>query len=144
MADRYGNKRDDEPRPNRLYRLPKEGMCAGVLAGVADYFGFERGITRLVFVIVLLMGFPFAVTGYIVAALLLKPKPDGLYKTPKEEIFWQSVRRSPKATFSDVRYRMRQVDQSLQRMERYVTSSRFKLDRDFQDLHRQDPDQRQD
>ena len=135
MGDRYGNGGDEE-RPNRLYRLPKEGMLAGVLAGVADYFGFDRGATRLVYVMFVLVGMPFAVIGYIAAAILLKPKPEGLYRDQREERFWQSVRRSPQTTFSDVRYRMRQIDQSLQRLERYVTSSRFKLDRDFQDLEK--------
>ena len=40
----------------------------------------------------------------------------------------------PHATLSSVRYRFRDLDSRLQRLERYVTSNRFRLDREFREL----------
>ena len=60
-----------------------------------------------------------------------------LYKDPQEEVFWRSVRVEPSTTVARVRHRFRELDSRVQRVERYVTSSRFKLDRDFRDLEQQ-------
>ena len=48
------------------------------------------------------------------------------------------MRRAPKATFAEVRYRFRDMEARLQKMERYVTSKRFQLDREFENLRNQD------
>jgi phage shock protein PspC (stress-responsive transcriptional regulator) len=46
------------PQTPRLVR-PKEGrMIAGVAAGLADRFGMERGIMRLIFVLSLILPGP--------------------------------------------------------------------------------------
>jgi phage shock protein C len=44
------------------------------------------------------------------------------------------VRSSPHDTLSGIRYRFRDLDIRLQRLEKYVTSNRYKLDREFQEL----------
>lgn len=124
--------------PRRIYRDPSKGAVAGVVAGIAQHFGFAIGPTRFIALIAILMSFPFGLLVYIAAAIALKPMPSKTFDTPEEEVFWREIRRSPKATFSNVRFRLKQIDQSLQRMERYVTSPRFNLDRDFQDLERED------
>ncbi len=113
-------------------------MLAGVVAGIAHHFGFGRGATRIVVVMMGLFFMPFVILAYIAGALLLKPMPRQPYKTEQEETFWREIRKSPKATYSAVRFRLRQIEQSVQRMERYVTSPRFKLDRDFRNLEEQD------
>lgn len=124
--------------PRRIYRDRKNGMIAGVVAGIARHFGFAVCPTRMVVILACFVAFPFVALAYIFAALVLKPLPDATYDSPSEERFWREVNRSPKATLSGVRYRLRQIEQSVQRMERYVTSPRFKLDRDFRDLENQD------
>ncbi len=124
--------------PRRLYRDTKRGSVAGVVAGLAKHFGFALGPSRLVVFIAILMTLPLGLLVYIAAAILLKPLPNETFESPEEEVFWREIRRSPKSTFSNVRFRLRQIDQSLQRMERYVTSPKFNLDRDFQDLERED------
>lgn len=130
MNDSFGNGFDR----NHLYRNTEDRVFAGVCSGIADHFGFAVGPTRLIALIACLMTFPLGVIVYIAAAVLLKRKPHKTFDSKEEQVFWQEVRRSPKATFSNVRFRLRQIDQNLQRMERYVTSSRFKLDRDFRNL----------
>jgi phage shock protein C len=119
--------------PTRLYRDSERGMLFGVCAGVADYFGFRRAAVRWV-TIILTLFLPMTILVYLALAILLPRKPRALYKDSEDEKFWRSVRVEPSTTFARVRHRFRELDARVQRVERYVTSSRFKLDRDFRDL----------
>lgn len=121
--------------PTRLYRDSERGMIFGVCAGVADYFGFRRAAVRWLTVI-FSMFMPMTILIYLALAILLPRKPISLYKDHQEEVFWRSVRVEPSTTFARVRHRFRELDSRVQRVERYITSSRFKLDRDFRDLER--------
>ena len=44
------------------------------------------------------------------------------------------MRTSPKETAAAVRHKLREIDARLQRMERYVTSPHFDLEREFRKL----------
>ena len=123
--------RDDGPR--RLYRDTEHAVCFGVCSGIADYFGFDRGATR---VLTVLLQFLFAPTFlvYVILGFLLPRKPRDLYRDADEEAFWRQVRTAPKATTAAVRHKMREMDARLQRMERYVTSPNFDLEREFRKL----------
>jgi phage shock protein C len=59
----------------KLYRLPEEGMLAGVLAGLAKYFEIDVTLARIVFVIFSIATGGFG--GVIVYAVLavVMPKP---------------------------------------------------------------------
>ena len=46
----------------------------------------------------------------------------------------RQVRSNPHDTLSNVRYRFRDLDVRLQRLEKYVTSNRYKLEREFDKL----------
>jgi phage shock protein C len=48
--------------------------------------------------------------------------------------FRKALRSSPSQTMSDVRRRFGSLDRRLARLEKYVTSSRYQLDREFRDL----------
>ena len=74
------------------------------------------------------------ILGYLVLAFLLPVKPREMYKDTQEEQRWRSIRVDARMTFTRVRHRFREMEARLQRVERYVTSSHFKLDRDFRDL----------
>lgn len=124
------------PDRSRLYRDRERGMLAGVCAGIADYFGFSLCGTRIATVMLSLVLLPWVFIGYIALAMMLPVKTRPLYRDEGEEQFWRSVRRSPISTLSQVRHQFREMEVRMQRMERYVTSSRFKLDRDFQELER--------
>src|SRR5215510_11136751 len=119
--------------PTRLYRDSEHGKLFGVCAGVADYFGFRRGAVRIS-VVILSMFMPMTILIYLVMAFLLPRKPEEMYKDKQEEQMWRAIRVEPATTFGRVRHRFRELEARLQRVERYVTSSRFKLDRDFRDL----------
>jgi phage shock protein C len=133
MHDRDPRK-ERELRRDRLYRSSDNGMIAGVCAGAAEFFGFDVTLTR-VLVVVGSFIFPSLVLIYVILAILLKRKPTGHRRhSEHEERLQQKVRSEPHATLSTVRYRFRELDRRLQRMEKYVTSKRFRLDREFEGL----------
>ncbi|KPK60918.1 MAG: hypothetical protein AMJ59_04210 [Gammaproteobacteria bacterium SG8_31] len=108
-------------------------MLCGVCAGVADFFGFDVTATRVLTVILQFL-FPATFLVYLVMCILVPAKPGEIYRDEKEEQFWKSVRTSPVATVASVRHKLREVDSRLQKMERYVTSPGFNLDKEFRDL----------
>lgn len=59
----------------KLYRLPKEGMIAGVASGFAQYFSLDVTIMRLIFIGALLLTNSVAVVIYLVLAVIM-PTPD--------------------------------------------------------------------
>lgn len=127
-TDRYGG------NGNRLYRSADRGFIAGVCAGLAEYFGVDTSITR-VLVVIGAFFFPILILAYIALALLLPKRPSYAYadEGPESELR-RHVRAEPHATLGSVRHRFRDLDRRLQRLEKYVTSDRFKLDREFEGL----------
>jgi phage shock protein C len=124
----------DEPRPSKLYRNRGNGIIAGVCAGVADYFGFDLFWTRVV-VVVGAFVFPTLILVYVILALVLKPAaPRSRAASEQDDDLGRRVRAEPHATLSSVRHRFRDLDARLQRLEKYVTSERFRLDREFAGL----------
>jgi len=123
--------------PKRLYRDPRNGWIAGVCAGIADYLSISTGVVRLLAIMLAMFGAaPLVLTVYIVLVFVLPRRPEHLYRGESDEAFWRSVRTSPTATFESVRARFRGLERRLQRMERYITSDRYNLDREFRDLER--------
>jgi phage shock protein C len=108
-------------------------MVFGVCAGIADYFGFDVTITRVLFVIGALFSFPLLFVAYVLLGFLLPRQPAD---EPDAEInpLQRRVRSNPHDMIGSVRYRFRDLDVRLQRLEKYVTSNRFKLDREFRQL----------
>jgi phage shock protein C len=71
-----------------LHRDPSKGKIAGVCAGIAEYFGMEIWLVR----ILTLTGFfllapPFFFVGYIAAWFILEKKPRGLSTKPRDDEF---------------------------------------------------------
>lgn len=117
---------------NRLYRSSTNGMIAGVCAGVADYFGLNLTAIRVVTVVCAFF-FPSVILIYLLLAVLLKKRPTPAADDRESELR-RRVRSEPHATLSAVRHRFRELDLRLQRLERYVTSNRFELDRELRNL----------
>ena len=85
-------------------------------------------------VIALCMAFPVTIIAYFGAVLLIPSQHDPERQPHHDPDFEQAVRSSPKQTLSDVRRKFQNLDRRLARLERYVTSSRFNLDREFSKL----------
>jgi phage shock protein C len=118
---------------NRLYRDRQRGVILGVCAGFAEYFGFDLNVTR-VLVVVAAFSFPLTIIAYLLFGLLLPTRPNDGPARHSDDPIEREVRQDPHATLSSVRYRFRDLDSRLQRLEKYVTSNRFRLDREFREL----------
>ncbi|WP_457669263.1 envelope stress response membrane protein PspC [Thiolapillus sp.] len=121
---------------NRLYRDPKKGKIFGVCAGIADYFSLDVTLVRILTVVSALTFTVVTVIFYVLADIYLPIKPDDLYDDDQEENYWRKYRKSPKDTLADTRYRFRKLERKLSHLEAYVTSDRYQLDRELQDLDR--------
>lgn len=124
---------DSIPR-RRFYRNREKALLGGVCAGLADYFGFNLRVTRILAFIAFLMAMPMTVLIYIGAVFLIPPSPEGNRKAEYDPEFRQALRSAPAQTLSDVRRRFQSLDSRLARLERYVTSPRFNLDQEFRKL----------
>ncbi len=130
-------KEADSSSPRRFYRNKDRGMLFGVCAGIADYFDWRLCAIRWILVIATLI-WPILLVVYLAIGLLAPARPREMTTVPpEEEQFWKSMRRSPTDTFSDVRHAFRRLEQRTQKLERYVTSPRFKLEQEFNELERQ-------
>jgi phage shock protein C len=126
-----------EPSWRRLYRDPKRGWIAGVCAGLADYFGLSPGVVRLA-TLVLLIAFTLPTfIAYLIAAMVLERRPEAMQASREEEAFWRSVRLEPSRTARDLARKFQDMERRLRAAEAKVTSSEFKLRRQFRDLERQ-------
>jgi phage shock protein C len=126
----------DSLRRRRLYQNRENGLVFGICTGIANYFGFDVAITRILTALSLLFfTFPTSVA-YLLLALLLPKKPRGLGHSDGRgtDELQRQVRSSPHETLESVRYRFRDLDARLQNLEKYLTSSRFKLDRELDSL----------
>jgi len=107
---------------------------AGVCAGLADYFGFNLKMTRILAVIALFMATLVTLVAYFGAVFLVPAVPNGSREPGYDPEFRKAVRSAPRQTLSDVRRRFQSLDSRMARLERYVTSSRFNLDQEFKNL----------
>ncbi len=121
------------PSRNRLYRNKDRALIGGVCAGISDWLGLNLTALRVVVVILSLFFFPVIPIGYLLLWLLLPKRPINLYRDPKEEAFWREVRRSPSDSVSGLNRRFRDLDGRLQRMEAWLTSSEYRIDRELRD-----------
>ena len=126
MSDLYERK-----NPHRLYRDKENAILAGVCAGLAGYFGLNRKGLRLIAVICTVFFPPFMIPAYIILAFILPAKPQDLYKDESQEKFWRGVSMAPTDVFSNLNHRFRELDLRLQKMEAYVTSREFAMDREL-------------
>jgi phage shock protein C len=126
-----------EPSWRRLYRNPRRAWIAGVCAGLAEYFGIAPGVVRLLTVISLIAFTLPTFLAYLIAAMVLERRPENLQASREEEAFWRSVRLEPSRTAHDLARKFQDMERRLRAAEAKVTSSEFKLRRQFRDLERQ-------
>jgi phage shock protein C len=132
-----GEQMPPEPSWRRLYRNPKRGWVAGVCAGLADYFGLSAGLVRLVTLICLIAFTLPTLVAYVIAAMVLERRPEAMQASREEEAFWRSVRLEPSRTARDLARKFQDMERRLRAAEAKVTSSEYKLRRQFRDLERQ-------
>jgi phage shock protein C len=84
-----------EASPTRFYRDTAAGKIGGVCAGLAEYFGFDLTLTRVLAVVAMLF-FPAVFLLYILLWFLLPTKPGKLYRDEDDRDFWRGVRFRPR------------------------------------------------
>src|SRR5690606_41399508 len=81
----------------RFYRSRDRAVIAGVCAGLADYFGFNLKVTRLLAVIALFMAPPVTLFVYFGTVLLVPAEHDERRRRPDyDPEFRRAVRSSPR------------------------------------------------
>lgn len=128
MNDFYKHK-----NPHRLYRDKENAMLAGVCAGIAEYFGLSRKGVRLVTFLFMLFPpfFMFIVISYVILTLVLPVKPTDLFEDKEHAEFWRGVSNAPSDVFGALRHRFRELNHRLEKMEAFVTSKEFEIDREL-------------
>ncbi|MEH6578288.1 MAG: PspC domain-containing protein [Amphritea sp.] len=129
-----------------LYRDKKNAWLAGICAGLAANFNTPVWLVRLIAVCGLMIGGQVFVMLYIAGIFLIAPRGkrrSGKHKadhgerrehryshdtsaTLKDKVF--NYGPSSSGRVAEIAERMRRVDESLRRMESYVTSKKFQFD----------------
>ncbi len=126
------------PNPRRLYKDKDRKVISGVCAGLADYFNVDVTWVRIAAIVGFFTfpGPPFMIVGYLVAAFVMPERPLSFREplSEEEDQFWRGVSRRPEVTFSNLRYRFRDLDERLIDIERVVTSDEWKLRRQFREI----------
>jgi phage shock protein C len=126
--------RNYKNRPTKLYKNPREGKCMGVCAGIADYLDIKVGVVRILMVLGFFVVGPFIFIAYFITGMVLDARPLDLYEDDHEEEFWKQTRKAPEYTAAELRGRFRDIERRTADMEAYMTSKRFKLERDLRAL----------
>jgi len=128
MSDFYKHK-----NPHRLFRDKENAMIAGVCAGIADYFGLNRKGVRLVTFLFILFPpfFAFVIISYVILAIVIPVKPVEMYENTEQAEFWRGVSNAPSDVFGALRHRFRELNHRLEKMEAFVTSREFDIDREL-------------
>ena len=132
-----------------LYRNRSEGWIGGVCSGLADHWGVAMWMVRLAAIALLLLTGSLAFWGYVVAWVVLSPRPSRWegeaaevevemeYDEDRQTYRKRTVFHYPDAPTDRLRKARRRLDEALGRvesMERYVTSRRYDLNREFSKL----------
>lgn len=123
----------ERKNPHRLFRDREHAMLAGVCAGLAEYFGLNRKGIRIATVLLMLLPpfTAFIIVSYVVLAIVLPVKPVDLYQTQEQAEFWRGVSNAPSDVFGALSHRFRELNLRLERMEAFVTSKEFEIDREL-------------
>lgn len=140
-----------------LYRNSDDKRIAGVCSGVADYFGIETWLVRILTITAFfLLAGPFALVVYIACWFILDVRPQGMqvdtsnvvgmesstgkgwYPNAKSKIeikqkVWQKGQ-APEKAFHEVKALFDDSERRLRDVETYVTSKAFQLDRELSRL----------
>lgn len=134
-----------------LYRNVREGKIAGVCAGLADFFDVDAWLVRIAVLTVFFMGGGIIFPLYLAAWLVLDPCPDEEFEAREYKSSRKFSRGSINLDSDEGRRRFGQrtgdvmntledrfaeMEQRLQQMEGFVTSSKYKLHRAFRDLNK--------
>lgn len=141
LRDHIHTEKEDDmfrsPNPQRFYRSRTDRVWLGVCGGIAERFGWEPLLVRLLFVASFFGMGPFPLVAYILVAMLTPKAPMGRPNlAPEEEQFWRNVSDRPRVTASGLKYTFMDLEERLRNIERSVTSEEWRLKKAFKDLEK--------
>ena len=129
-----------------LYRNTKEKKIAGICSGLADHLNVDHWVIRLATFGAFIFFNMLAVWAYIVAWICLSPKPKGRkssqryrydeYSREDRPVNMFRYQMSTSERLRIAKVRANEVANRISKMERYVTSSRFELDKEFSKIQK--------
>ncbi len=124
------------PNPKIFRRSRTDRVIAGICGGLADRFGWDPLLVRLVAggMFFLTGGGPVLITYLVIWMITPSRNTDMPYMSADEDAFWRGVSDRPTATFSNLKYTFRDLEDRLQSLERNVTSDEWRLRKEFRDL----------
>ena len=124
------------PNPKRFYRSRTDKVWLGVCGGVAERFGWEPALVRILTVLAFFLAAgPFVIFAYVITAIITPKEPIGRPNlAPEEEQFWRNVSDRPRVTASGLKYTFMDLEDRLRNIERSVTSEEWRLKKAFRDL----------
>jgi phage shock protein C len=137
------------PRP--FYRAVDNAVLGGVCAGIADYFGFNLRVLRFLAIIAFVVAMPMTVIAYLAAVFLIPARsgtsPERVARPPRKTRKERKCERrqarrearrqqqaAPSEAAAEVRDKCQSLDKRLAELEKYITSSRYQLDREIRNL----------
>lgn len=144
-----------QPRTPRLCRDRENGKLLGVCAGIANYYGLETWVVRLIALTGLVFLTSVTLVGYFVAALLMDPSPIRRRRSRRRRRHRGRGRKNsdrsypgdgstdeyswvPRQRLREVGAEFDQMELKLRRMETHVTSEHYELHRELAELERRD------
>lgn len=140
-------------RKKQMYRDKEKGKIAGVCAGLADYFGWEVWVVRIITFTALIFLPQVTFIAYFIAWFVIdKKKPsqqnelggafreetrfergkDGSAIEVKTRV-WESGK-PPKQALSDIEREFRELESQVGSMESYVTSNEYRVKQEISRL----------
>ena len=134
MQDNDANKANGYNR--NLYRDPDKAKLAGICAGLARAFNIPIWVARLIAISLFIFATQLFLIAYIAGIFVLAKKPERLQqKNPQEQSNKLFDYQKPAGQrLRDIQERLRTLDAKLRNMEGYVTSKRFQVRREINDL----------
>ena len=140
-------------RKKQMYRDPEKGKIAGVCAGLADYFGWELWIVRIIALTALIFLPQVTFVAYVISWFVIDKKKPGIgthesggyreetrYERSKDgsaiEVktrVWEAGK-APKYALSDIEKEFRELEADVGQMEGYVTSSEYRVKQEINRL----------
>ncbi|MBV1909644.1 MAG: envelope stress response membrane protein PspC [Kangiellaceae bacterium] len=143
-------------RGRRLFKSPDKAKICGVCAGISEYFEFETWVVRLIAISFFLFSGGTAVVAYFVACFIMDPKPgsksnkgcfgeekkrhrpaaseDKQYNPSVKEV-WKKGN-APSVSLLNLENSFEKMENKLQKMETFVTSNKYQLEKEFAQMGR--------
>ncbi|WP_434761803.1 envelope stress response membrane protein PspC [Vibrio fortis] len=124
-----------------LYRDPINGKLSGVCAGLANYFGLEVWLVRIMVISAALLGGSFLVIlAYLAMTFMIEKQPrryvDEL-KSKQEHTLkqkpWEQGQ-TPEFLLNTLESDFEKIERDVRNIEAYVTSDSFKVNREFKNM----------